>query len=332
MFMTAARFHSRRARQAALHPIVRLRDRFLFSDRSIGAGKWPVRETGSSSNRYQPFFVLGSPRSGTTLLRALLCAHPDTFIPPENGALRAMIRVFGSTRAEPWPTVVAAVLDRFAEGYEFQHWGLDLDELKRVAGDWPIENRSLAGLIRFVYMEYGARHSVHKRHWGDKSTPGEFRYLDKLALVFPGARYVHIVRDGRDCVASSIRAGFFEGDYYQAAYAWRDNVRVCRRFGRGRSAHFLELRYEDLVTSPAREVARLCRFLGIEPVDAMLEHHSLVQQTAPDVGGIGHHENVRRPISKESLGKWRTELPVSALDVVSRIVSPEMKQYGYSLR
>jgi hypothetical protein len=201
-----------------------------------------------------------------------------------------------------------------------------------LAAELPLEGRSLAGLIRFLYHQYGSRHGLERRFWGDKSTPGEFLYLHKLALVFPRARYVHIVRDGRDCVASSVRAGFFEGSYYQAAYAWRDNVRFCRRFGRARSGHFLQLRYEDLVSSPAEEVTRLCRFLGIEPVDSMFEHHNLVGKTAPDVCGIEHHENVRRPISKDSLGKWRSELPVPALGMVSRIVHPEMKLYGYSLQ
>ena len=331
MAMTEARLQLRRARQAALYPLVRIRDRFLFSDRA-GTGKWPVREAEGAAEPYQPFFLLGSPRSGTTLLRALLCAHPDVLIPPENGALRAMIRVFGSMRGEPWPSVVAAVLDRFAGGYEFEHWGIDVEAVKKLTAELPLEERSLAALIRVLYLEYGSRHGLDKRFWGDKSTPGEYLYLNKLTLVFPKARYVHIVRDGRDCVASSVRAGFFEGSYYQAAYAWRDNVRFCRRFGRSRSERFLELRYEDLVSSPRVEVARLCRFLGIEPVDSMLEHHNLVGKTAPDVGGIDHHQNVRRPISKDSVGKWRSGLPAGALGIVSRIVGPELRVHGYSLR
>ena len=284
----------------------------------------------ASSGAQSPFFVLGSPRSGTTLLRTVLCSHPDIFIPPENGSFLPMIRVFMSNRHADWDRVVDSVLDSFREGYEFAQWKLDLESIAQSAKALPTQDRSLAGLIEHLYGKYGETHAPGKSVWGDKSTPGDYHYLGKLSLVFPDARYVHIVRDGRDCVASSVRAGFFDNSYYTAAYAWRDNVHFCRRFGEQLGPdRFVQIRYEDLVSELRDALDGLCRFLGVEPSDAMLEHHRSVSSTTPDVERLGHHENVRRPISTSSLGKWRTQIPSSEIEVVSRIVDGEMRACGY---
>lgn len=328
--MNALKFQLQRARRAAFRPAVHLRDRVLLSDRGAIAAGWPVRAS-SSGERREPFFVLGSPRSGTTLLRSILCAHPDVFIPPENGAFLRMIRVFMSLRTSTWDAVVTGVLDAFREGYEFDKWAIDLDTAKLAATSLPPEARSLVALIDLLYAGYGETHAPGKRSWGDKSTPGNYDYLGKLSLVFPNALYVHIVRDGRDCVASCIRAGFFDESYYEAAYAWRDNVKACRRLG-GHLApgRFLEIRYEELVSSAPEAVARLCEFLRLTPVDSMLEPHRGSARAVPDVERVEHHANVRRPISTDSLGKWRSQLPSAQMGLVNRILGPELRACGYN--
>ena len=255
--------------------LVQCRDALMYSDRGpIAIGRWPVRSSNCHS-KLNPFFVLGHPRSGTTLLRALLCNHSDVFIPPENGGLWKMVRVFGSLRGQSWENVVIGVLTEFARGYEFDLWNINLEDLSNEALQLAPEQRSLGNLIGLIYRKYGAVHAPGKNVWGDKTTPGSFSYLGKLSRVFPHSAYVHIVRDGRDCVASSIKAGFFDKSYSVAAQAWVDNVRGCRKFGQRceSNGRFLELRYEDLIRMPAEIVRSLCDFLGLEYESSMLDHH-----------------------------------------------------------
>jgi protein-tyrosine sulfotransferase len=306
----------------------RLKERWRFADGLLAGSRWPVRA--KDSERPPPFFVLGSPRSGTTLLRAILCAHPDVYIPPENGALGRMILTFGRERSSPWDDVVDKVLGEFAGGYEYEYWGTDIEAVKRQAKGLSEPDRSLAALFELLYTEYGRRTAPTKHIWGDKTTPGNFRFIRKVALAFPNARYVHIVRDGRDCVTSSVRAGFFSESYQNAAHAWRDNVRTCRRFGRSVKGRFHELRYEDLVRAPRDQIALLCSFLRIDPAPSMLEHQSLVAESTPDVGEIAHHANVTRPISTQSLGKWQRELPESEREAVMEILAVELERCGYT--
>lgn len=304
----------------------------MLSDHSPGKRqRWPVIGEGAGSR--SPFFVLGHPRSGTTLLRSMLSRHPDVFIPPENGALWRMIRVFGGHRSSDWSQVVDSVMTEFEAGYEYEAWGLESSELRERAHGLPVQQRTLQGLVFSVYELYGERFAPGKKVWGDKSTPGSFDYLSKLSLVFPQSSYVHIIRDGRDCVASAMKAGFFDRDISSAARAWRDNVRQCRHFcnRRKRAAACIEFQYETLVSDPAALIPDICAVLNIEPHPAMLDHGGDVAGRLPDVGVLEHHANVARPVFNSSVGKWRKELSAQQCQQIEKVMGSELVRCGYQL-
>lgn len=311
--------------------LIELRDRWMFADnRLAGRQKWRVTTAGDRG-RLNPFFVIGHPRSGTTLVRAILSRHRNLFIPPENGNLWRMIRVFGGLRSSSWDTVVSAVLAEFKQGYEFSSWDLELDALYSEALALAPERRNLADLIGLIYLRYGSEHAPGKQIWGDKTSPGSFDHLSKLSLVFPDAAYLHVVRDGRDCVASGVKAGFYNRNYAEAARAWRDNVRACRRFGHRlrNSGRYLELRYEDLVAEPERKIPKICDFIGITADPGMFEHYSGIGMQIPDIKAIAHHKNITKPIFRGSVGKWKMEIPDAEQPGIIDIVLPELKRYGY---
>lgn len=321
------RLRTRRRIALLRRPAVRLRDSWMFADPA--RGRLAVRD--AAVDREPPFFVLGSPRSGTTLLRRTLAGHSELFLPPENGAIQRMIRVFGAARGGRWEDAATAVLDAFAEGYEHAHWKLASKALLAEARSLPPARRSLAALFDLVYRRWGEANAPGKGRWGDKSTPGSFAYLYKLDHVFPTARYVHIVRDGRDCVVSCCRAGFFDGSPSQAALAWLDNVRLCRRFGRRTAAgRYHQLRYEDFVARPERELRELCAFLGIEFEREMLATPAAANAHAADVRAIAHHGNVMNAISTGSVGGWREALSPAAAARISRYMGSELQRFGYA--
>ena len=324
-------FRLRRYALRALQPLIGMRDAFLFGEGTglRAAGRpvaWPA------AHERQPFFILGNPRSGTTMLRETLNRHPDLCIPPENGALQHMIRVFGQFRGAPWPETVDAVLARFSDGYEASYWDLDLERVRAqaLALDSPV--RSLGMIFELLYREYASTHASEKSRWGDKSTPGHFDYLDKLGKVFPAATYVHIVRDPRDSVLSCIRAGFYGQSIVKAAHAWTDNNRRCRQFGLSCGLQrFLQLRYEDLVTNPEQELTRVLAFLRLNYHPEMLDRSDVSQTASRDVQSIEHHRNVLKPISASSVGVWRREMPAHWLAKVMPIVQTEMMGHGYEV-
>ena len=320
-------------KQSIKESLIDLRDKWMLGDLPLPLpNRWRVK-TSSGTDRYRPFFIIGHPRSGTTLLRAIMSRHRSTFVPPENGGLPRMIRVFGGLRRSPWEVVVDRVLEEFERGYEYESWGLDPEDIRQRAMGLSEESRTLAGLIALFYLRYGALYAPGKTVWGDKTTPGSFRYLGKLSLVFPDARYVHILRDGRDCVASAMNAGFFGRDVELAARAWRDNVRMCRRLRRdlGAGGEYFEVRYEQLVSDVAGQVRAICEFLQLEPDTQMLEHQGNVEQRLPDVETLSQHANVTRPVFQDSVGRWRLALSREQVRLASRIMGSELAHYGYEV-
>lgn len=188
-----------------------------------------------------PIILFGAPRSGTTYLRTVLGAHPDVHITHETRVFTWVTRMLQAARTREM--LVNTQRDRF------------LDHL----------HAELPGLIRRFYAPLAG----DSRHWGDKNP---FYGRDRACLntirdLFPGTRFVHIIRDGRDVVASLLRKRKPDGspwtDLDGAHTLWTKHVEVGTRFGRDvGAAAYLEVRYEDLVADDVGVAGTILEFLG----------------------------------------------------------------------
>jgi Sulfotransferase family len=211
--------------------------------------------------------IVGSPRSGTTLLRLMLDAHSELAIPPETGFLTIGEAIEGQG-------------DKLREGF-FQAL-VSYSQPAPSWADFEISTESFwAALVditpfnisdgyRAFYRLYAARHG--KSRWGDK-TPIYCRYLNEIRRVLPESRFIHIIRDGRDA-ALSLRHMWFSPGWAietQASY-WRDCVLSARRAGVGCN-DYMELRYEDLILDPRKTLLRICDHISLSFEEAMLFYY-----------------------------------------------------------
>lgn len=186
-----------------------------------------------------PIFILGAPRSGTTLMRLVLDAHPAISAGPETRFLLDLAKIFG------------------------QHW----DRLERFGFDRAYWIEKVASFFAGVHEDYAAARG--KRRWCEK-TPRYTVIADLLAELYPDARFLHVLRDGLDVVASH-RDRWGWRAAYDAIDDWRALVRKARRFGeRVGPARYLEVRYESLVEDPEGALRPVFRFLDEEWDDAVL--------------------------------------------------------------
>lgn len=222
--------------------------------------------------------IVGSPRSGTTLLRFMLDAHPELAIPPETGFLAlpgfegdesaAREHFFNSVTNYPPET---PGWDDFSIPKEL--FRAELDE---------IESFTPAAGFRMFYRLYAAR--FNKPRWGDK-TPLYCMHLERIATVLPEARFVHIVRDGRD-VALSLREMWFSPGWEietQAAY-WCRCIQSAREQS-ARCRHYLEVHYEDLILDTRKTLEQICIFLELDFDESMLRYHERTPARLREHGG-----------------------------------------------
>ncbi len=265
--------------------------------------------------------LLGVRRSGTTLFRVMLDRHPDVAIPDESYFIPQLAdRHRGGID-----------VDRFVDDLRrlstLRDWGVTPDEVRaRLRPGLPVGEA-----IGAVYDAYAAKQG--KSRWGDK-TPLYMQYLGLLERLFPDALFLHLIRDGRDAAVSfrEMPAGVVTegwahprsiGDF---AAQWRTEIRAARKLGeRVGSARYVELRYEDLVSDPSRELSRACAFAGLAYDPVMLSYAGEV-----DVSAKPHQQSLARPPTV-GLRDWRKELSPEDVAAFEAVAGDLLAELGYEV-
>lgn len=214
-------------------------------------------------------FVVGCPRSGTTLVQAMLARHPSIFSLRETFFFESLL---GGSNVRWGDREARAHRRWYHRAGAAQSWGRRrLLELERIYRPEKPPRRAPMGwrpcALRYVAMLDAAADRRDCRAWVEK-TPAHLLFLDEILEVAPDARIVHVLRRGRDVVASVMDADLrlqtagFRGSIAQWAARWNRAVQLhLLRLGDPRH-HLVCL--EDLVANPEVEWRRLCDFLGLD--------------------------------------------------------------------
>ncbi len=211
--------------------------------------------------------IVGAPRSGTTLLRLMLDAHPDLAIPPETGFLILSPR-FTQEGPALRQAFAQAVTHFPVDAPGWADFGIAEDAFRdRLAGLAPF---TVSEGYRTFYRMYAERFG--KTRWGDK-TPAYALHMDSIETVLPEARFIHIIRDGRD-VALSLRQMWFSPGRTpeELAAHWCHYIQTARRLGADRR-HYLEVRYEELVRDPEATLRAVCAHIALDYHPSMTGYH-----------------------------------------------------------
>jgi len=268
---------------------------------------------------HSPLFILGSARSGTTLLRRLLNEHPDLALPREthfiSKTLRWARKGIRDGRITDW--------DRFRRAIAANAF---MDELAPFIDETPLEDPR--PLVRDVFDRAmtGYARSLGKTRWGEK-TPPHLWFWAWIDELFPDARYLVISRDGRDVACSLALKDWAASDLLVNAARWKSEARkVTRLLSQvGPRAH--RIWYEDLVRDPEAVLRGVCAFMDL-PYDArMLARHSEAHGPVHD-GSVGRHRRVldKRTIRRmdaligaELRAEGRYEIRSKPLGIVTRV-------------
>jgi hypothetical protein len=313
-----------------------------------------------SSIHFPPAFIVGAPRSGTTLLVNMVGAHPLLAPIYETRFLRNLMalcqrlcwfhgtswsRRCARVAGEPWIKAhLAKELARYrskaikyntkaieynalptlpagAHGWEFPFGPhcirYEMAELIAETDKWlqgVSEGRLACEDIHRTAREYiDNLFAIHcarlkKPHWVNK-TPGFLAYLEPLAKLYPGSRCIHILRDGRDVVASNQSLGWGPREVRRWARRWKSLIQKGRAGAARAQFGYMEIRYEELVASPRETMRKVGRFYELDSdSDIMAESMQ---------------------VSKEQKTRWRATWSLSARRDFAREAGDLLIELGY---
>lgn len=282
---------------------------------------FPYRTHRMKKFNKKPFFIIGSGRSGNTLLRRILNSHSDIFIPPETYILGEIINDYITLNGLKWEKLVGVVYSKFEYHPQFNTFNMgSLYPLVQEMTNLPEKDRALDILIDNFYKYYAKKHHIQKPFWGDK-TPLNTFHLNKIDLVFPDAKYIHLIRNPYDCIYSYVNSGIYL-DYNIAAQRWIHSIKKARTFGKKRKNNYLEIRYENLVREPQRITSLICEFLNVKYESRMLQ---ITENPLGDVERLSHHANVQTPISDKNIGKGKKNLSDREIQDIDKILLTNKK-------
>ncbi len=277
-------------------------------------------------------FIVGCPRSGTTLLRHIVGAHPQIAITAE----AHWIPLWFEKRKGLMPDglVTPELVSELLAHSKFALFGLGRDALMSLAGSGQL--MSYAAFVTGIFDLYGMARG--KKLVGNK-TPDSVRRIGTLHALWPEARFVHLIRDGRDVALSLMNwprvrtktPGTFptwkDDPVSTAALWWELNVRRGREAGEALGPElYRELRYESLVAHPAQECATLCEFLGLAYDEAMLHYDEAFSSAAGPEAARDRHD--RQPITS-GLRNWRAQMPSNDVECFEATVGTLLDELGY---
>ena len=264
-------------------------------------------------------FVVGVGRSGTTLLRMMLDAHPQLAIPPETHFINPFIQASGRIRFNPRTACRAIVHD---ERRRWNDFGLDPDQL--LARLQAVEPFNTTDALRAFYSLYAEKHE--KPRWGDK-TPDYVRKMKKIQKTLPEARFIHVIRDGRDAGLSQnariVKRGREPLPPREMARRWRKRL-VKAREHVAEIDGYIEVRYEDLISDTKGVLDRVCELIELDYDPAMLAYHERASERLQEMAGalpakkgrpereagerVAAHAMTTRPPDSERVAVWKREM------------------------
>jgi len=206
----------------------------------------------------------------------------------------------------------------------FTRWSLDPDRVRAVRDDEGLT--TVPAVIAALYGTYAAQ--AGKPRYADK-TPRNVLHIELIGSALPDARFVHLVRDGRDVVPSLVGLPFFPDHFNDAVLYWSDRVRHGRRAGRLLGPNrYCEVRYEELVADPEATLRGLCDFLDLPYSPEMLEYPERADEVVSAVVDVGHHQGLWQAPTV-GVRDWRATMSAHDQQVFEALAGSTLDDFGY---
>lgn len=282
--------------------------------------------TASIRRKQAPVFIVGSPRSGTTLVyHTLLSSTKFVIYQAESDIFNRIAPAFGDLRSVANRRKLA---DAWLQSDYFRRTGLNAESVR---ADILCRCRNPGDLLKTVMDRMAETQGVVR--WAD-NTPAHVLYLSAIKACIPDALFIHVIRDGRDVAMSMNQMGWGWGGGYRipwdhshglliSALHWQWLVRRGREQGKEMGSDYCEIHYEDLLQRPKETIATISSFIGDELCLEQIESNAMGTLVIPNssFGELQHKRN-------SYIGRWK-KLDALTAERLNFLIGPFLKELGY---
>jgi len=272
-----------------------------------------------------PIFIIGNPRSGTTLLRVILNAHPQLLVPPECGFAMWLYPQFKHkdiSRKE----VISDFISALKKTRKFETWMVDTQQL--LFHLLKVVPKTYSELVDNVYRFYGNYHKIDFKRWGDKNN-FYLNFISEINEVFPGAQFIHIVRDGRDVATSYLKLSSRQinskyrpklpANIKDIAIEWSSNNRkIEQSFAQIEGERKILVHHEDVILNFIPTITSITKFLNIPFDQKMCEFEDSEKAREPEEF-MQWKRKLYGKLDNSSVERYKTELSTKQIKLFNSI-------------
>ncbi len=282
-------------------------------------------------------FIVGVPRSGTTMLRLMLDAHSELAIPPKTMFLNLFLR------SDCKQLSIHEFVYKLADSPRWAVFGFEPDGLiNAIAEILNSTSANLPDLIRSHYQAYAQKQG--KTRWGGEKSGIQLKSMLEISLVLPEAHFIHIIRDARSVVSSLKKAYFTKNRNVDAlANNWVTSITNAREKAQ-EVQHYMEIKYEELVLSTELNLQSICKFIDLPYQSSMLNYYqnasSRLEELKKDPQ-YGDYKTADEKINElfplisktpdiSRIDAWKKELSFSEIREIEYIAGKLLTDLGYT--
>ncbi len=254
-----------------------------------------------------PIFIVGSGRCGTSMLLQIINRFSGVSIPAESHFIPSLYRKYGDNYLDD--NAILSLLADIKSSRYVSDWDFKFNDCAIISN---VHRKTYSGVIRSLYECYAGQKG--KARWGDK-TPSYLKDLVLLSKCFPDAKFIHIVRDGRDCALSVMKCAWGPMNLYKAALWWtnsmlkgKEQIDLLRKNREDFAEIYKEFKYEDMIRLPESNLRELFEFIGESFDSKLLENYE---------------------INRNNVYKWKSEFNENDKELFESVAGDVLRGYGY---
>lgn len=277
-----------------------------------------------------PFFILGNPRSGTSLFRLMLNNHPSIVVPPECGFIEWLFDEFSCREMNI--NTYRDFVNKVINARKFETWGLSAEDLQESILE--IMPNNYQELVAAVNVSYAKKCHKEANLFGDKNNY-YINNIQKIEKIFPNCKKIFIIRDGRDVACSylELKEKIIDSKYKpkltknikEIANEWCHSVEIMKHWLNNGA---ISIRYEDLVTETNSTLTKVCKYLNVTYSDKMLDYYK--NNDEPDEFKAWKGKTFE-PVAKTGVGRYKNDLTHEELIDFEIISREALTHAGYKI-